>query len=493
MHHALRLLCCALFATPLVAQVDYDERGNPWNRRAHEGPDSVVPGWFYNLGPTGMRARLEAERPSELLVKFVFSDSPAAGRVREGDRIVGVGGERLVTPHVDGYGMEVFATRGPLHDFADALEECLADDGRLRLDILRDDEPVSVVLKMGRAHGVLAPSFPADCELSERQLAVLLDYVAEHQREDGSWGSEPQNTFAPLALLASEDRRYLRNVERAARWHADQTDTEGDGSLVNWKYMGAAIVLSEYQLATGADWVLPELEEIYTFLHASQFTDHAQIDPGSPLSHPNDQPRNPLDRHGGWGHRPGFEGYGPIGMTTAQGALAFALMQRCGVDVERKRHEAAYDYLARGTGRNGYTWYADSVAGHDDWADHGRTGASAIAHWLSPYEGGPHRARALRQANLIGEHPESFPDTHASPLMGMGWVALGASIDPSSFRRLMDANRWWFVLAESHDGTFCYQPNRDNAGYGRDSRLQASATTALILTIPRRSLVMTAR
>jgi hypothetical protein len=57
----------------------------------------------------------------------------------------------------------------------------------------------------------------------------------------------------------------------------------------------------------------------------------------------------------------------------------------------------------------------------------------------------------------------------------------------------MDANRYWFALAQCGDGTFYYQPNRDNAGYGDDSRLSASAVTAFILTIPRRSLAITGK
>jgi hypothetical protein len=92
---------------------------------------------------------------------------------------------------------------------------------------------------------------------------------------------------------------------------------------------------------------------------------------------------------------------------------------------------------------------------------------------------------------LIGLHPRSFPDTHGSPAMGMGYTALGASIEPASFRRLMDANRWWFALAQCADGTFYYQPNRDNAGYGSDARMTASSVTAFILLLPKRSLVMT--
>lgn len=99
----------------------------------------------------------------------------------------------------------------------------------------------------------------------------------------------------------------------------------------------------------------------------------------------------------------------------------------------------------------------------------------------------------LATARVIGEHPESFPDTHGSPVLGMGYAALAAHADPGSFRRLMDANRWWFTLAECADGTCYHQPNRDNEGYGADARMSASAVVAFILSIPQRNLVVTGR
>jgi hypothetical protein len=77
--------------------------------------------------------------------------------------------------------------------------------------------------------------------------------------------------------------------------------------------------------------------------------------------------------------------------------------------------------------------------------------------------------------------------------MGMAYAALGAHLDAESFRKLMDANRWWFTLAQCNDGTFYYQPNRDNAGYGDDARLTASCVVAFIFTIPKRSLAITGR
>ena len=58
-------------------------------------------------------------------------------------------------------------------------------------------------------------------------------------------------------------------------------------------------------------------------------------------------------------------------------------------------------------------------------------------------------------------------------------------------RSLMDANAWWFTLSRCSDGSFYYQPNRDNAGYGEDSRISATAVTALMLSIPRGNLAVT--
>jgi hypothetical protein len=77
--------------------------------------------------------------------------------------------------------------------------------------------------------------------------------------------------------------------------------------------------------------------------------------------------------------------------------------------------------------------------------------------------------------------------------MGMGYAAAAASFLPPSFRQLMDTNRWWFALAHCFDGSYYYQPNRDNAGFGSDSRIVASAITAFIFSIPERNLIVTGR
>ena len=491
-HLTMSLVLIVGTALPASAQVHYFPDGRPWKQQARSGPDAEVEGWLYNLGITGIRVRLVEKQPTHLIVGHVFEGTPAHRKVRVGDHLVGARGLEFRTPHQNGYGMKVFGSVGPIADFTVALERAIDSKKReLRLQLQRDGKRVDVKLKLPPRVKPYSKSFPFDCVRTKAVREYLWSHIAELQRDDGSWGNPVHNTFAPIALLASGKREYRDEVERSARFHARNTSTEDTSGLVNWKYMAAAIVMSEWYLETRDRWVLEELQEVYEFLCTTQYLDLSQVNPKVRESHPASYPKNAEQQYGGWGHNPGFEGYGPIAMITAQGALAFALMDRCGIDVDEARHHAAYAFLERGTARNGYLWYGDSVAGEQSWADMGRTGASAIAHWMSPHR--EHKKLARLHAKVMAEHPDSFPDTHASPLMGMAYGALGASIDRKAFETVMRANRWWFLLAECADGTFAYQPNRDNSGYGADARLLATTVTAFILSIPLEELVMTGK
>jgi hypothetical protein len=476
------LLAMLALAVPATAQVHYFADGWPWTAQAGSGPDAIVPGWYYNLGITGIRIE-----------------------------IVGAGGQDFVEPHQNGYGMDVFGAQGPVGEFAVALEaaQSSAGTGMLEIRLSRDGIVHDELLDVGQVYGAFSPTYPEDCPKSEMILSELLDYLVQHQGANGSWGNPVNDLYAPLALLSSGEPAHRDAARSCVQYLAETTAPTTGEWLPNWRYMSAGIVLSEYYLATGERWVLPELDEVRQFLEFSQYTHRSQIDPMACITHPSSCPTHHLDSLGGWGHNPGFEGYGPISMLTGEGALAFALMTRCGIVIDWWRLDLAYEFLARGTGANGYVWYEDEVSSDTGWADQGRTGASAVAnwfvpipaqqfpsvivHWFQPDFGEKYRLRALHHIEEIGLHPESFPDTHGSPILGMGFAAAATSFSPESFRSLMDANRWWFALAQCTDGSYYYQPNRDNAGYGADSRTSASAVTAFIFSIPRQSLVITGK
>ena len=103
-------LIAGLFAAvPVVSQVHYHKDGRPWSVKARKGPDAIAAGWYYNLGITGMRAILVEKEPTQLLVKYVFKDTPAYGKIRAGDLLLGVNGRKFVTPHLNGYSVEVLS------------------------------------------------------------------------------------------------------------------------------------------------------------------------------------------------------------------------------------------------------------------------------------------------------------------------------------------------------------------------------------------------
>jgi hypothetical protein len=471
---------CGIFGLAIVAGLSRPasalRKRQPWSVTTRAEPDAQAGGWFINLGITGARAKIQLESPKILEVMYVFEATPAFGKLKVGDKIVGVNGKRFTEAHKFGYGVDYFGYEGPMMDFGNALEASQGrPDGRLEVLLIRGEEEIEVVLTLPTKYGMFAGSYPYDCKKTDLILAELYAYLLRTQREDGGWHGRPHiNAFAALALLGSGDPTHLPAAKRAAEFCAQATDDKiSYGGLDCWKYGLYGTYLGEYYLITREKWVLSELDEINRWLHKAQM------------------------ENGGWGHRPanrpGGNGYGAINVITMQAKMAWALMQRCGLKVDAKRFAATHDFVARGTNTIGYVWYKDGGKGNPKYADMGRTGASAIAHYLSPVGGEAYRDCARLNAACIGTHPTTFPDTHGSPLLGMAWTGLGALPDPEMFRKLMDHNRWHFALSHCPDGTFYYQPNRDNnpQDFAADPRLCASAVTALILSAKHKRLQMT--
>ena len=481
----------------LLGQVHYKDDGKPWSTRTKTGPDAEVPGWYYNLGITGIRVQLDPVNLKALQVKYVFAKSPASKKVYVNDLIVGVNGKNFQKDHLNGYGMDKFGAQGPIEEFAHVLEKAQTFQGRgyLTLNILRKNKPMQVRLKVSTKYGAYADSYPVNCQKSKKITKELLDYIIKNQFPNGGFGHPVDDLWCPLALMASGDRKSMQAVKKNVYLQARSVENykNRNEGLINWHYVTAGIVLSEYYLKTRDRKILPAIQLTYDFLYKSQYTDYSQVSKRDPLGNPNRKNPTKEQAKGGWGHNPGYQGYGPIAMITGKGALALTLMSRCGIEVDQDRLKMAFDFLHRGTGNNGYTWYADKHSAHNKYADMGRTGVSAIAHSLASDSSNEYKKHALLQSKLIGDFPLSFPDTHASPLMGMGYTALGAALDKNNFQRLMKANRYWFTLSQCYDKTFYYQPNRDSNGYGADSRLLASAVVALTFQIPKQSLYITGK
>jgi len=450
-----------------------------WDRTTRVAPDAEAGGWWINLGIIGARAKILEEAPKCLEVTYVFKNTPAYGKLLVGDKIGGANGRLFTTPHKFGYGVGKFGYEGPMMDFGNALEESQGPKakGRLILDMLRAGKKTRVELNIGTHYGQFSATYPYDCKKTDIILRQCYQYLVNRQRPDGLWSGRPHiNAFAALALMASGESKCMPLVKRAVQAMARATtNTTSRGGLPCWRYGLYGATLGEYYLLTGEKWVLPELQEINDWLTLAQ------------------SPR------GGWGHSPwddspgGKNGYGPINVIAQQALIAWSLMERCGLKVDQKRFAAAHDFTARGTNSIGYVWYKDGGVNHKGYADMGRTGAAALAHYLCPSASAAYRQYGKLCARCIAENPKTFPDTHGSPILGMVWTGLGAATDPGGFRKFMNYNRWEFNLAHCPDGTFYYQPNRDNnpQDFAAGPRLSATAATALILSVKNKKLQMT--
>ena len=456
----------------------------PWDKlKTDVGPDAAVPGWYINLGITGARAMITKEEPTQLKVMYVFKRSPAFGKLEVGDKITGANRDSFTTAHKFGYGVGKFGYQGPMMDFSKALEESqdkLA--GKLVIDVLRGGQKLKVELQVPTTYGTFSKTYPFDCKKSDLLFKESCNWLSKAQLPDGTWSGRPHiNAFAALALLGSGDKRHLPEVKKAMKAMAERTGVKSQGGLPAWDYTLYGTALAEYYLITREHWVLKELQEINDWLAQAQ---QGKIVP-------------PETEHiaGGFGHgfyTPGANGYGGMCITTAQAMTAWSLMERCGITVDRARLTAAHEFIAKGTNEMGYVWYADAVGG-DGYADMGRTGASAIAHYVDVTNSPKFTTFSKRNARCIGKNPDTFTDTHGCPLLGLVWSGLGAATDPASLRKLMDHNRWAFSLSQCSDGTFYYQPNRDNnpQDYTAAPRLAATAATALVLAIKEKKLQIT--
>ena len=76
----------------------------PWGLKLKGWHDRAIAeklggGFFMNVGPTGIRARITHEHPKYFTVKFVFESSPADGKIEPGDIIVGANGKIMDVEH----------------------------------------------------------------------------------------------------------------------------------------------------------------------------------------------------------------------------------------------------------------------------------------------------------------------------------------------------------------------------------------------------------
>ncbi len=217
--------------------------------------------WLLNLGPTGIRARIYPNQPKQLVVKYVFQDkdSPAKGLVNAGDIIVGANGKKFKTPcrfgrRLPGGG----GWDGPMLELAGHLEDSQGKDGKLQLMVWPggDSAKLANVTIQLKQVGRFAPTFPYNCERSDRMLEELCDWIVMDY-ESGNWkkpnsfhGGAHCHAHQLLALMASGNSKYDSVIKDNMSRYYGRKYNPADGGFKMWPWGFDSIVMGEYYLLT---------------------------------------------------------------------------------------------------------------------------------------------------------------------------------------------------------------------------------------------------
>ena len=452
--------------------IEKDNRGR-WEKPVGSGPDKDVPGYLINLGPTGARATLES---NSFTVKYLFKGSPAAELLKLDDVITGVNGEPFETPHTFGHHMTRMKKfpdvgyEGPLMDFGNAIEDSEGRDGKLKLSVTRDGNPIEVVIPL-KAIGTFSRTYPYNCPKSILLAKGASDYLTGH--EYITRDKCHAKCMSGLALLVAG------KLDEAKKLAHSWNQKPRDGIWV-WPVGYQCIFLSEYYLLTKDKTVFETIQALAAKLEYAQVADMADY---KERTHGKMGNVGHKFRTGGMGHNTNVGGYGTMTITTALGLTAWELAKKCGATVDQKKVDLGFDYLRKSTTKTGYIGYHTHVGAY---AAAGRQGLAAVAHRLAE-DCQTNRDYLKLVAGGLSRSKKYLNDAHADSVLSVCWGLIGANLsgDEKTLRDMMDYNKAWLNMARCHDGSFVALPGRDmyDKGYYMSSRLHLTATMALVFSM----------
>ncbi|HKK18059.1 MAG TPA: DUF6288 domain-containing protein, partial [Opitutales bacterium] len=416
------------------------------------------------LGPTGM---VGSYSKNSIKVTEVIGGSPADGRIKAGDEIIGLASE-LFSGDVR-------------HSLAAAIDQAEAEEsgGKLTL-LLKGKREVNLKLEVLGSYSTTAPY---DCPKSERIIRRAADYLAaeiensldpENRKSRGRFDSGATHT-ALLGLMAIGEQRYLDLVAKAIRtskvtnpdFEAIEALLDGTGrdlGYVGWYWGYNCILLGEYYLLTGDESVLPALRAYAVGLARGQ------------------------DAGGLWGHRMAtngrLPGYAQMNQSSLSSFLGMLFAWKCGIDdpVLKKGIEKTSPYFASHIGRGTFK-YGVHGPNPKEFNNNGMSGLAAVCMNLRENEEG-----VKFFSKLCATSYDTLERGHASNFFNPLWTPLGANYSgPEVTQRFFEHSLWLHTTYRNWDGSF----HRN----GREFHKEGSQTGVALLTycLPRKALVITGR
>ncbi len=367
------------------------------------------------LGITGAHMAMDYHGRQDLLILRVEAGSPADGKLKERDIVVGANG-RLITDPEDAR---------PEIGYALAESQSPQLGGRLTLHVVRGGQTLDVRLDLGNTI-YYSNSWPYGCEKTREIREAALHAVIEN-------GAEPRRMFSrhhgggfwtPLFLMASGDEAAMARVKEwvklTTKPDSEYPDDPQGGR--SWTTAYELINVAEFHLLTGDRSVLCRIQYLVRVLEKIQFPS------------------------GGWSHG-APPGYGEINNAGLAAFIGLILARECGAEIDARKFAKSIRYFGQYCGTNlGYG--LGTPGGRSGRMDNGLHGLAAVAfHLLGEDEMAERWARPLCYMWMGREKG------HAERIFSPAWGSIGASYAPEAeYAMFMQHMLWLYEISRQTDG-----------------------------------------
>jgi len=405
-----RFIFCLLVATALAG------RAAPARQIEHKER---------HLGPTGLLGVISA---SDIEITKVQPGSPADGKLKVGDAIVAAGG----IPFKEG-------TRQQL---AAAIDQAETEKAKGVLTLtLKDGKQVDLQLEVLGAYSNTAPY---NCPKTDAIVTRAAEALVKSRNFSGQG-----LPIGLLGLLATGEAKYIavvREVLHQAPWAKPDIGLSlGSGSAWSWGYTN--LLLCEYYLLTGDEFVLPAIKSYSVAIARGR------------------------DAAGLWGHGmaiPDFNGgklhgrlmgYAVMNQSSLPLFISLELAEKCGVRHPEVQAAIEQDqifyssFIDKGT-----LPYGVHEPRADSYNNNGMSGLAAVAFSIH----GNTRGAAFFSRMSAAAH-NTMETGHTGHYFNQLWTGLGANLAGSeTSAAFFKETRWLHTLNRTWDGNFTY----DDAGGG---------------------------
>jgi len=379
-------------------------------RKDRKGKAASMP-----LGITGGRMADDYFGRQDFLIVDVQTDTPAAGKLKANDIIIGANGRLIADPE------------DPRPEIGCALVDSQTPQlgGILTLHVVREGKGLNIKLNLDNKTPY-SETWPYKCEKTKQIRAAALRLVMEK----GPTARNLRNMhkgggfWTPLFLMASGDKAAMGKVTewiRATTKPASeypQVVTGGRSWLAGYELLNVA----EYYLLTKDRTVLPRMRYLGRVLEKIQFPS------------------------GGWSHG-APPGYGEINNAGLACFIALILSRECGLDGDAMKFAKSIRYFGKYCGTN-FGYGLGTPGGRSGRMDNGMHGMAAVAFGLLG-----EKDMARRWARPLCYMWMGRERGHAEGIFSPMWGSVGVDYAPKAeFNMFMKHMLWYYELCRTPEG-----------------------------------------